>query len=343
MKKKWGVIGSGGIARRRTIPEGIMKADNSELCCVYDVNTAINEEVAKEFGATACATLDELLASDCELIYIATPVNLHCEQTLACAKAGKHVLTEKPLGLTVEEAETMNAACREAGVKLGVGLMMRFHSQHVEALRLVKEGKIGTPVYGRAQLSCWFPKSGAWREDPAIGGGGSLMDMGNHCIDLLEMVFGRVTKVGCFAKNLVHGYKAEDSGVVMLEFDNGAIGTVDSLFSVPDISSKNRLELYGSNGSILAEQTIGQGEAGEMKAYLMEADQGYDAQQARDAGGGMAITPQPVNMYRGEVEAFAQAVIDGAEPPVSGEHGVWSQKVMAACYESARTGQVLSL
>lgn len=343
MTTKWGVLGSGGIARRRTIPEGIVRASNAELSAVCDVNAAANAEIAKEFGAKACGGEEELL-DNCDIVYIATPAVNHCEQVLKAARAGKHVLCEKPLGMTVEEGERMIAACRKTGVKLGVGFMMRYHAQHQEALRLLESGRLGKPVYGRAQLSCWYPPiDGAWRQDPALGGGGSLMDMGGHCIDLLEMFFGRATKVCCFTGNRVHAYASEDTATVLLEFENGAKGTVDNLFNVPDTSSENRLELYGSQGSILATGTIGQGEAGRMVAMLTESAGEYDAQQQRNEAGGIVIEPAPVNMYRAEVEAFSQAVLDGTEPPVGGDLGLWSQKVLCACYESAKSGKVVEL
>jgi len=339
---KWAVLGSGGIARRRTIPEGIVPADNAELVAVYDVNADANAEVAAQFGAKACASEDDLFNSGCDVVYIATPANLHCDQVLAAAEAGKHVLCEKPLGMTVDEGRRMIDACRRSGVKLGTAFMMRFHAQHRAALRLLREGRLGRPVFGRAQLSCWYPPiEGAWRQSPERGGGGCLMDMGGHCIDLLEMFFGRVRRVACFAGHLVQDYRSEDTAAVLLEFDGDAKGVVDTLFNVPDASSKNRLELYGSGGSILAEGTIGQGELGEMTAYLDAAAGGYDAQQARNAAGGEIIRPEPVNMYRAEVEAFAQAVIDNTPPPVPGEDGLWSQKVLAACYQAAASGTVI--
>ncbi|HOZ49985.1 MAG TPA: Gfo/Idh/MocA family oxidoreductase [Candidatus Hydrogenedentes bacterium] len=344
MKTKWGVLGSCGIARRRTIPEGIARADNAELAAVYDVAAETNRAVAAEFGATACASEAELLAGDCDIVYIATPANTHCDQVVRAAEAGKHVLCEKPLGMTVEEGERMIAACQAHGVKLGTGFMMRFHAQHQAALELIRAGRLGTPVLARAQLSCWYPPiPGAWRQDPVSGGGGSLMDMGGHCIDLLEMFFGPVKRVACMTGRLVQGYASEDTAVVILEFANGANGIVDNLFNVPDESSKNRLELYGSKGSILAEGTIGQGEIGVMTAVLKEENTDYDAQQARDASGGLIIAPAPVNMYRAEVEAFGQAVLDNADPPVGGDLGLWSQKVLAACYESADTGRTVTL
>jgi len=343
-KLKWGVIGSGGIARRRTIPEGITKAQNSELSVVFDINQQANAEVAGEYGAEQAASINELLETDVNAIYVATPANVHAGQVRACAEAGKHVLCEKPLGMTVAEAEGMIELCRQRSVKLGCAFMMRFVAQHQEALRLIKGDRLGRPVYARAQLSCWYPPiEGAWRQDPATGGGGSLMDMGGHCIDLLEMFFGEIARVSCFINNSVHDYKSEDSATAMLFFENGALATVDTFFCIPDNSSKNVLELYGSKGSILAEGTIGQGPAGRMTAFLEQDGRDYDAQQARTAAQGMAIEPEPVNTYQAEIEEFSRAVLEDREPAISGELGLRSQKVLTACYESAKTGQAVKV
>jgi len=343
-KIKWGVIGSGGIARRRTIPEGIMKASNAELIAVFDIDAQVNAEVAEKFGAQQAVSLDELLDADIDAVYIATPAYLHSEQVKASARAGKHVLCEKPLGMTVAEAEEMIVVCKDAGVKLGCAFMMRFVAQHAEALKLVREGKLGRPSYARAQLSCWYPPiEGAWRQDPATGGGGALFDMGGHCIDLLEMFFGKVVRVSCFIHNTVHDYKSEDSAVAMLFFENGALATVDTFFCIPDTSSKNVLELYGSRGSILARGTIGQGPAGEMVAYLQADSSDYDAQQLRPETQGIIIAPEPVNTYQAEMEEFSQAIIDNRAPLISGELGWRSQKILAACYQSANSGKMVEV
>lgn len=341
---RWGVLGSGGIARRRTIPEGLAPAANARLVAVFDVNASANAEVAKRFNARAAGSVDELLEFGVDAVYVASPPAAHLEQALACARAGKHVLCEKPLGLTVADAEAMVAGCTEAGVRLGTAFMMRFHAQHQAALRLIQEGRLGQPVFARAQLSCWYPPiPGAWRQDPAQGGGGSLIDMGGHCLDLLEMFFGPVRAVSCFTHSTVHRYASEDSAVATLHFVNGALGVVDTFFCLPDEASQNRLELYGSLGSILAAGTIGQSAQGEMLAWLKEGAGTYDAQQARAAGGGVPIHPTPVNPYRAEVEAFSQALLDHRAPANSAGLGLQSQRVVAACYESARTGRAVEL
>lgn len=343
-KIKWGVLGSGGIAKRRTIPEGIIPAANADLTVVYDINRTANYEVAAAFGTKPVDSIDDLLNAGIDAVYVATPANAHYEQVLACAKAGKHVLCEKPLGMTVEEARAMIAACEKAGVQLGTAFMMRYQTQHQAALKLIQDGRLGKPAYARAQLSCWYPPiEGAWRQDLATGGGGSLMDMGGHCIDLLEMFFGPVREVSCFINSNVHAYKSEDSAVALLRFENGALGSVDTFFCIPDRSSKNVLELYGSRGSIIASGTIGQGPAGQMTAYLESDAAGYDAAQARTAGEGTAIAPAPVNTYQAEIEDFSQALLEGRSMAGSAQAGLRSQQVLAACYESARTGRAISI
>jgi predicted dehydrogenase len=184
---------------------------------------------------------------------------------------------------------------------------------------------------------------GAWRQDPALGGGGSLMDMGGHCIDLLEMFLGPVKAVSCFTSRTVHGYASEDSALVSLQFARGALGVVDTFFCIPDAASQNRLELYGSRGSILAHGTIGQGSEGEMTAFLEQTAGRYDAQQARAADGGLRISPPSVNPYRAEIEEFSRAILERRAPSNDAALGLQSQRVLAACYESARTGHSVQI
>jgi predicted dehydrogenase len=330
-KIRWGVIGSGGIAKRRTIPEGILKASNATLVSVCGRDVKKNEETAKQFSAKPARTLKELLQTDIDAVYIGTPVHQHVEQTRLAAAAGKHVFCEKPLGLDVAEAETMIAACRKAKVNLGTAFMMRFHSQHQAAKKLIADGKLGKPVFARAQISFWYPPiPGAWRQVPAEGGGGALIDLAGHCLDLLEMFFGQVTSLSCMTNRTIHSYESEDSAATLARFANGALATVDTFFCVPDNGSKNRLELYGSQGSILAEGTIGQGEAGMMTLFS-------------DSGSETKIIPPPVNMYRAEIEDFSQAILDGKSTTASTDAGLRSQMLLAVCYESARTGQQISV
>jgi predicted dehydrogenase len=337
---RWGVIGSGGIARRRTIPEGIRPADNAVLVAVHSRNARNNAAVAREFGVRAVGSVADLVAAaDVDAVYVASPPAAHLEQVTACARAGKHVLCEKPLAVTVAEAEAMVAVCRDAGVRFATAFMMRFSTRHLAALDLVRTGRLGKPVFGRAQLSCWYPSiPGAWRQVPEIGGGGSLIDLGGHCIDLLEMFLGPVRTVSCLTHRTVHEYPVEDSAVVSLAFENGALGSVDAFFCIPDDASRNRLELYGTRGSILADGTLGQEAGGTMRALLGEGDGAYNPGQARGAEPGVPVEPMPRNTYRAEIEEFGRAVEEGRDPVNDGALGIRSQRVLAACYDSARSG-----
>jgi predicted dehydrogenase len=199
-------------------------------------------------------------------------------------------------------------------------------------------------VLGRAQLSCWYPPiAGAWRQDPQRGGGGSLIDMGGHAIDLLEMFFGPIEEIFCRTGNLIHSYASEDAAAVQLKFQSGALGMIDAFFCIPDASSKNRLEIYGSRGGILAESTIGQSPDGQMTAYLEGDGGGYDALQSRGDAGGFDVMPAPVNTYRAEIDEFCRAVREHRDPANSGKLGLRNAQVLAACYQSAQEGKPLRI
>lgn len=346
MTVKWGVIGAGGIADRRTIPEGITQAGNAELVAVMDVDAERSQAAGSKYDVPYYLREKDLLKDkSVEAVYVATPAYLHVKQVVAAAKKGKHVLCEKPMALSIKECEKVMEACRANGVKLGIGFMMRFHAYNVKVRDMIRQGALGRPVLGRAQLSCWYPPiEGAWRQDPKLGGGGSLMDMGNHCIDLLEFIFdSKVKEVSCFADTLAHCYAVEDSATVLMRFENGAHGVADSFFSVPDASSRNRLEVYGTMDSVLAEGTIGQPATGEMTACLEKEIAGYDAGQAREPAVVERIELEPVNMYRPEVERFSDCIERNVQSSVSGEDGLWSQKVMLACYKSAKKGKTVEV
>lgn len=342
----WGVIGCGGIAYRRTIPEGLTKARNARLISVMDVDPNKAKEVGERFEVEYYTDIEDILNdSRIQAVYIATPVYLHKEQAIKSAMAGKHILCEKPLALNSKEGETIIEACKKNNVKLGVGYMMRFHSLHNKAREMIRNGELGEIVFARAQLSCWYPPiEGAWRQDPTLGGGGALIDMGSHCLDLLEYILDtEIETVSCFTDNVIHNYKSEDSSLVMVRFKNKAHGVIDSYFNIPDNSSKNKLEVYGTKGSLLAEGTIGQSSYGEMIAFLEKDSKGYDASQIREIGNGMKIEVPSVNIYQAEIEAFSSAIEEDKEPLVSGEVGLWSLKVIEACYESSKSGLQITL
>jgi len=344
---KWGVIGAGGIAMRRTLPGAVGGSPSANFVALMDVNGDAVRQAAEQFGVARSYTDEKELLLDPEVqaVYIATPAYLHAQHIRMAAEAGKHVLCEKPLTLTIEQAEESIETCKKAGVLLGVAYMMRFHALNAAARDLVARGDLGRVVAGRAQLTCWYPSiPGAWRQDPKTGLGGALADMGSHCIDLLEFITGaKVASVCAMNESLVHTYASDDTSTVLLRMDNGAQMVVDSLFNVPDVASRGRMEIYGTKGALYGEGTIGQMPTGKITAVL--SDQGeYDAQQQREASSQtFEVEAEPVDMYAAEIENVSRAILAGRPPAITGEQGLWNLKILHASYRSGRERREISL
>lgn len=346
MKKvKWGVIGAGGIADRRTIP-GMLLADNAELVAVMEINMGLAESLREKYNAKyAYDSFEELLKNDeIEAVYIASPVNCHKEQAIAAAKAKKHILIEKPVGLTVEEGNEILKVCRQEGVKIAAGFVMRFHTYHQKMKQLIAEGKLGDIVSCRAQLTCWYPEiAGAWRQVKKLSGGGCMMDMSIHCMDLIQYVVGsRAKKIASFNSTNTFKYEVEDQSSSIIELENGAFAYVDSNFNIPDAAAKCRFEIYGTRGSALCEGTIGQVEGGTINVVVTEAG-GYDAQQNRNDVTPLKIDGEFGNMYTKEIESFGRSILDNTPIEAPAEDAVFVQSVIEAAYKSTEMGKIITL
>ena len=338
-----GVIGAGGIARRKTIP-ALVRSGSCRLVAVMNPSRA--EEIAAEFDVPAAYTTvqDLLQDSAVEAVYIASPVHVHAQQIEQAALAGKHILCEKPLTRTLREAENAVAHCRRQGVILQEGYMMKFHGAHVKMKELIERGRLGRVVSIRAQLSCWYPPmSGAWRQDPGTGGGGALMDMATHLYDLLVHFAGPVKRIMAMTGRLVHGYSSEDASTTLLEFASGAHATVDSFFCIPDEASRTRLEIYGSQGALLSEGTVGQGSGGTLEGVFGLGEASYDAAQNKDLATGFErISFDPVDPYNAEFEAFARSAVNGETPELNGvDNTLRIMKLVDLAYASAAAGRAM--
>jgi len=344
-KIKWGVIGAGGIADRRTLP-GMMLAQNAELIAVMEINAELTEKLRAKYNAKRGYTsADELLADpEIEAVYIASPVVCHKEQAIKAAKAGKHILLEKPAALTVEDGMDILNAAKEAGVLIASGFMMRYHGYHQKVKQMIANGDIGDIVSARAQLTCWYPEiPGAWRQHKEQSGGGALMDMGVHCIDLLEYIIGSKTVTTCgFNDTRTFSYNVDDSSNILIKLENGVAAYVDSHFNIPDEAAFCRMEFYGTKGSILCEGTIGQVEGGEVKAVISNAG-GYDAAQDRSTSGAFKVEAELGNMYQKEIESFGRSIIDGTPLTVPLEDAIHVQKVAIAAYQSSEQGKFVNV
>ena len=346
MKIKWGVIGCGGIADRRTLP-GMMLADNAELVAVMDAYMPAAEKCKEKYNAKyAFDKMEEVLAIDeIQAVYIASPVFCHKEQAFAAADAGKDILIEKPVGLTAAEAEEIAAYCEAKGVKLGVGFMMRFHSYHQAMKEIVSSGKIGEVVSARAQLTCWYPEmENCWRQDMKLSGGGAMMDMGVHCVDLIRYITGlEVEEAAGICGNQVFKYSVEDAGGVIMRLSNGAVAYVDANFNIPDAAAKCKIEFYGTKGSIFAQGTISQVEGGEIEVLCTGDALGYDANQDRGEVAPLEVKVEFGNMYTKEIEAFGRAVAGEAPVAITAADAIASQKVIEAAYASNKDKKYIKL
>ncbi len=346
MKKvKWGILGAGGIADRRTLP-GMMDCKFAEVTAVMEVDPANAERLREKYGAKyAYTSAEELIANpEVEAVYIASPINFHKSQVFAAAAAGKHILCEKPIALTVAECEEIENYCKNYDVLTATGFMMRFHGYHQEIKRLIKEGVIGSLVTARAQFTCWYPEiEGAWRQSKALSGGGSFMDLGVHCVDILEYLSGQKTeKVAAFCDTKTFSYDVEDTATVMLKMDGGLTAYVDTNFNIPDEAAICRLEFYGTKGSIVAEGTLSQIEAGEVR--LIVSDQGaYDANQNRGETKSELLNVLLGNMYTKEIDAFSDSILNGTPVEVPLSDAVHVQRVVEAAYRSAETEKFITI
>ena len=345
-KLRWGVIGAGGIADRRTIP-GMMLCDNAELVAVMQTNMESAEKSRAKWNCKRAYDNELYLLADPEIdaVYIASPVYLHARQAMAAADAGKHILIEKPLAMTSEEGMKVVDYCKSKGVLISAGLMMRFGS-YVQAMKkAIAEGKIGKPISGYSQFTCWYPDMpGSWRQSKKSGGGGAMMDMGVHCIDLMQYVLGtKVKEVAAFHDTLTFHYEVEDSSMVLLRMENGAQCVVQSNFNIPDEAAKWRLEFFGDQGRLLGENVIGQIDGGTLDALFCSEACGYDAMQDTKTAKGEEIKVEFGNAYTREIASFSNSILTGAKLEVPAEEAVFVQKVIEAAYRSNNENCVVTL
>jgi predicted dehydrogenase len=342
---KWCVIGAGGIADRRTIP-GLLLDEGSELVAVMDKAPAVAEAVGKKYGVPAFSDEKEMLkAVECDAVYISTPVMCHYEQAMAALEAGRHVLLEKPVASTSEESEKLVEAFKKAGKQLSIGYMMKMHNLHGKAKELIAADGIGQVVNVRAQFCCWYPDiPGAWRQIKALGGGGAMMDLGVHCIDLLQYISGqKITRLSGLCSNLTFDYEIDDSASVLFQTEKGTHGYVDANFNVRDDVSDTKLEFYGTKGSIVCYGTVSQEEIGKTKVSITLKGQGYDINHEKGEQEVYELTHVKESLYKKEVESFGDSILNGTPVQVPATDGAYVQKICEATYEASEKGIWISL
>jgi predicted dehydrogenase len=306
----------------------------AELVAVCGLPLASAEALAAEFKVSFATDDYEALLRrpEVEVIDLCVPHNLHLPMAEAAARAGKHVLIEKPLARNLVEADAIIHAARSNGISLMVAHNQRYFGHHAKAKALLEDGAIGTPylvvayvhVYGRIQ---------GFRTRLAEAGGGTLIDSGVHRFDLLRWLMGDVasvyTQMGRFLQMQMEG---EDCAVVSLRFKSDAIGSFSCSWSAKGRQPREGLEIYGPYGSILTED-----HTRSLRLYSERPPAGLE-----DVSEFIFPVDQVESMRR-EIAAFAASIRQGTEPPVTGYDGRAALELAVASYESARVGQPVKL
>jgi len=339
-------MGCAGGAARRALRELRQLASNAEVVSVMDSSEDRAYDVAENHDIPhACAGEETLLGQDIEAVYVASPTVFRAEQAVMAAEAGKHVLCAPPIAVSLHEVDRIAEACERGGVKFMTGFFMRHNPYHLKARELVQSRVLGYPVMGRAQMAHWYPpKRGAWRQNFAMSRGGALVDMGTHCLDLLEWILGAsILEIVGFQSLMTHSYltRIEDVSTILLRFTNGAHGIVDNYFNLPDGSVRNALEINGTRGALFSTGTIGPEAAGSMSSVLFDNSPpgGADAEPLRKEEYQLDCEP----LYGQMLRTFTRCIIHDEEPPTTIEDGRRSQVLLATVYKAVRERRVIRL
>ena len=331
----WGILGAGKIAAAQMAP-AIAATPGHELVAVMRRELSAARQFADDHGAKRAYDSEQTLLVDPQVnaVYVATPPHLHARQTILAAQAGKHILCEKPMALNTGEARQMIAACRANGVALTICYYQRFNARHQRIKALVDEGAIGQVTAARINFSERFPpQPGPWHHDPAISGGGSLMDLGIHCIDLMRYLCGPVESVAALVDTLVDDSPVEDTATLLLRLAGGAQAVVTSHWTTAnhDPERFNCLEICGAEGTIVAAPIQAKDSAGVLKVITAEGIQD------------LSVEPGGQRPHRALLTAFADAVAGDKPNPIPGEEGLAGLAVVEAAHESARGGKRIAV
>lgn len=333
---RFGIIGAGTIARYHA--EAIRLTPGASLAAVCGGNGR-KASIEQAFGVPCEPDATTLLARpDINAVCICTPSGLHAKQAIAAASAGKHVLVEKPMALTLADADAMIEACRNAGVRLGVALQRRTNPRFRTLQGAIAAGLIGKPVlaavsipYFRAQS---YYDSAAWRGTWALDGGGALMNQGIHLVDLALWFMGDIVQVQAIAATLVHGIEVEDCLSAAVRFANGALGTITTTTAAGP-GFPHQIDIYGDKAGVQIEgEQIVQVRGDNLAATLS----GVVDSSPVAAGAGASPTGIGVEGHTQLISDFVAAIRENRPPLVSGEEGRRSLDAVLAIYAAAGIG-----
>ena len=339
MTRGFGIIGAGIIAAVHA--DAIAMLPDTRLCAVTDVAAGAAQAFADARGCAAEPSVDDLLARrDVDVVCVCVPSGLHAEVGVRAAKAGKHLVVEKPIDVTLEAADRLLAAARQAGVALTVMSQHRFDPGVIEAKRLIDDGALGTLVLGEASTK-WYrtqeyydraPWRGTWAMD-----GGALLNQGVHYVDLLRWCMGPAAEVTAVCTTQAHAIEVEDTALAIVTFASGAVGTISATTAAYP-GFPQRLEITGTDGTVTVEDGL-------LVRRALRGDNATDA--ARSPGSSPSAAADPASLdaavHAAQLADLLAAIDEGREPAVSGESGREALEIVRAVYSSARTGRPVTL
>ena len=326
---RWGVAGFGWVARDYMAPA--IEASGGTVVAVADLSpiAQASAESASIVAYDDAATM--LGGSECDILYVATPNNLHIEGVRAAAAAGVPVLCEKPMAASLVDAEAIAAAVEGSGILYGTAFDQRHHPAHVALRDRIADGAIGTPTAVRIVYACWVDplwSTGTgenWRADPQAAGGGAVIDLALHGLDLAEMLLGEpLAELGIILQRRIHDYPVDDGGMLTGRTESGTLVSLHVAYNHPEQLPRRRLEVVGDTGMLVATNTMGQTAGGTLT--LQHA--GSDEPQA------MAFD-ETLSPFTAQARAFAAAA-SGSPHDYSIARDIRLMRLFDAAYTEAR-------
>ncbi len=310
---KWGVIGLGKFSENAIIP-ALLNVNKAKLVSVYSKSSSRAKSIAEKYSVqNHFDNLEAFLKSDIDAVYIGSANNDHHAHVLAAARAGKHILCDKPLALTAEQAEQMVAVCKENNVLFAVNYVFRFHPLIEKAKELIEKQTIGKLLSINANFNINYPPDDNFRFRKTLSGGGVLRDLGTHMIDVFRFLNGEVEPVSCVLDNLLYRIEVEDYASGLLRFEKGGF----AYFCVSSNCAKafNRIELLGTKGSINIENVVGNRFSSAKMTILLEGERK------------LAFRKRANKLHRA-LKSITLSFIKHTDPRVTGEDGLINMKIM---------------
>ena len=327
-----GLIGGGNITN--THARAVDAIDGAEVVAVYGPNPEKAQKIATEHRAAFFADLDGLLAHrPMEMVIIGSPSGLHAEQGIAAARRGLHVLVEKPIDIRTDRADALIDACDRANVRCGVIFQERFQPANLQVKKLIVDGELGRPLLINAHVPWYRPPEyytkSRWHGIRAVDGGGALMNQGVHTVDFLLWLMGDVARVQGRTATLLHTMECEDTALAILEFESGALGTLQ-VTTAEYPGYERRVEITGTEGTIILEGDR------VIAADLRKKKEGLAIEPASEAGE-RASSPvvSDISGHRAAIEESIRAVRDGGTLHCDGREGRRSLALVERIYQAA--------